>query len=150
MRTSHKVFSSPARAAEPAPEICVLKRDETEFYADAEFVARAGRLFGVYVFDRTVNVHCCELAPSYECYFVGTQSANQLSEADRELLLEADERTDAVHYWHTQVLDRAPALVCGKLPETALGVIGGLPVTDGRSSAEAIEEQLESCHQNEI
>lgn len=49
----------------------IVAIEETHYWCE-DIVARAGRLFGIYMFDANRYVYCCEITPSYEMYFIET------------------------------------------------------------------------------
>ncbi|HLN28588.1 MAG TPA: hypothetical protein VK395_12670 [Gemmataceae bacterium] len=110
---------------EVKPRYCVLKIDETENWLDQDIVARAKRIFGVYLFDRHTHVHCCELTPSYECLFVESQWDNpDLSDLETDWLsadiLQGDNYAEPVKYFHCWQIDGLRRIKDG---EIAVGVI---------------------------
>jgi hypothetical protein len=56
------------------PEMFCLKEDETEYWDEAfRTQHKIKRIFGVYVFNRRKAVYACEMTPSYERRFFGSQ-----------------------------------------------------------------------------
>jgi hypothetical protein len=97
----------------------LVKLDETRNWehGDPAILAMAGRIFGRYVADLSVGVHCCELTRSYELHFVESQwegTGEELSDADRaavqDYLVDGDRETAAVIYVHCHVVDGLPVL----------------------------------------
>jgi hypothetical protein len=114
----------PANTPELTPRYCALKLDQTRYWTD-EIVARAKKIFSVYLFDANKHVHCCEFTPSYECLFVESQYDNPAlpdREADRLSvdLLKEDAASDPVRYFHCWEIDGLPRIKEG---EPAQGVI---------------------------
>jgi hypothetical protein len=95
------------------PRFCLLKLDETRHWLD-DVAARAGRIFGLYVYDQNRRVHCCEFTPSYECLFVGSASVNtDLDDAATPLadeIREGDLGTVPVKYIHCHEIDALPEI----------------------------------------
>ncbi len=97
----------------------LIKLDETLNWqhGDPAILAKAGRIFGVYVADLSVGVHCCELTRSYELNFVESQwegTGEELSEEDREAvhdhIADGDTGTPLVSYMHCHTVDAFPVL----------------------------------------
>ena len=97
----------------------LVKLDETLNWqhGDPAILAKAGRIFGLYVADLSVGVHCCELTRSYELNFVESQwegTGKELSEEDREAvhdyIMEGDVNSQPVMYVHCSNVDALPVL----------------------------------------
>ena len=97
----------------------LIKLDETRNWehGDPAILAKAGRIFGLYVADLSVGVHCCELTRSYELNFVESQwegTGKELSEEDREAVhdyvMEGDRDTPLVSYMHCSNVNALPVL----------------------------------------
>jgi len=97
----------------------LVKLDETRNWehGDPAILAKAGRIFGLYVADLSVGVHCCELTRSYELNFVESQcegTGEELSEEDWEAVhdyvTEEDRDTPLVSYMHCSDVDALPVL----------------------------------------
>ena len=72
--------------------------DETRHWLDPDLIRRSGgTIYGVYVFDADIAVHCCELTPSFELTFLRSEPKSvpdddddrerledQIREADRD------------------------------------------------------------------
>lgn len=102
----------------------VLKLDETENWCQ-EVKDKAKRILGIYLFDKTRHVHCCEFTPSYECIFIESQWENlDLSDNEQEelddLIQEGNRETNNVNYYHTYVIDDLPLIKEGQV---ARGII---------------------------
>jgi hypothetical protein len=86
----------------------LLRLDETRYWAD-HVSARAGRIFGLYVYDTNVRVHLCEFTPSYECRFVGsvTGSTDPDDAAERlnDDIRQGDQATESIRYVHCHEID---------------------------------------------
>jgi hypothetical protein len=95
------------------PRFCLLRLNETEFWA-AHIAGRAGRIFGLYVFDGNKGVHLCEFTPSYECRFVGSafESTDLGDDAAEKLddIREGDLGTEPVRYFHCHEIDALPRI----------------------------------------
>lgn len=61
------------------PDFRLLLVDETEHWCE-DIRNRAGRLFGVYIFDFNRHVHLCDISPSYECFFITTVFSNDIKD----------------------------------------------------------------------
>lgn len=95
-----------------APHWKVWAREETHFWID-QIQERAGRLFGLYLFDANRQVHCCELTPSYEMHFVETVYAKhdddeRVDEKLAEEIREANWVEEDVRYFHCHSVNRDP------------------------------------------
>lgn len=97
----------------------LIKLEETMNWqhGDPAILAKAGRIFGLYVADLSIGVHCCELTRSYELHFVESQwegTGAELSEADREAvhdyIADGDRHTPFVSYVHCHTVDGFPVL----------------------------------------
>jgi hypothetical protein len=96
------------------PCFCLLRLDETRHWVD-DVAARAGCIFGLYVYDQNRRVHCCEFTPSYECLFVGSASVNTDHDDDAAARLaheirEGDRGTEPVRYFHCNEIDALPEI----------------------------------------
>jgi hypothetical protein len=60
-------MSDTAEAQKILPHFKIVVLDETEYWRE-EIVAKAGKIYGAYLFDANRHVNCCELTPSYELY----------------------------------------------------------------------------------
>lgn len=139
------------------PEMFVVKQDETNLY-DKAWVKQYHfkRIIGVYVFNRRRAVHVCEITPSYEREFFGSQceldlsedapNFEELREVAEEELRSADAGTERFSYMHCSDVDRLleTAIREGFLPPEGSGG-GGYKVTGLVSVTEddAIEELRE-------
>jgi hypothetical protein len=86
----------------------IVAIEETSHW-NADIVARAGRLFGIYLLDANRQTHCCELTPSYEVYFIETVHEKFHGEGGvHDEILEAD-LTEYSHYFNCRVIDRMAA-----------------------------------------
>lgn len=93
------------------PHFYVLRRDETEYWLDQDLVRRCGgNIFGVYYFNATRRVHCCEFTPSYEMEFMESiplARPDDDVEADKVYaeLMTGDAQCDGVQYLHCRSVD---------------------------------------------
>lgn len=122
--TAETAFEEHASEQEAKPNYCVLKLDETRNWTP-EIAERAKKILGVYLFDASKCVHCCEFTPSYECLFVESQWHNpDLPDRDADWLsveiMEADNCSDPVRYFHCREIDGLPRIKEG---ESGVGVI---------------------------
>lgn len=99
--------------------ICLL--EETENWAE-EITQRAGRIFGVYLYNPDTRTHCCELTPSHEMYFL--QSVPERlpeNEVQREKLLddidEGNIETPHVDYVHCSTIKALPRIKRGQITQ---------------------------------
>lgn len=106
------------------PETWVVKEDETQYW-DEKFRREYSitRIFGVYVFDRMKYHYLCEITPSYERYFLGSQwesrcrSEKKIDRID-ELVREGDSYTEEWSYAHVADVEHTIKTHCrrGLLP----------------------------------
>jgi hypothetical protein len=136
------------------PKMFVVKQDETALY-DEDWLRqyRFRRIIGGYVFNRRRVVHVCEITPSYEREFFGSQCELDLSEDDpnfeelrevaEEELRSADAGTEQFGCMHCSDVDGLleTAIKEGCLPPEGIAG-GGYPITGLVSVTEddAIEE----------
>lgn len=71
------------------PILHVVRRDETRFW-NADVVEKAGRLFGVYLIDKSSETYCCELTPSRWLEYIGPtwSGGPELDDEARDALFE--------------------------------------------------------------
>ncbi len=135
------------------PEMCVVKEDETEYW-DKPFRKRhkIKRIFGVYVFNRRKACYLCEMTPSYELRFFGSQwegedgyDAEDENAAEKidDAIRDGDRDTEEWSYMHCADVDRLLETVIKEgcfPPEGKAG--SGYPITGLVSVTEedAIEE----------
>ena len=93
------------------PEIYVLLVDETEYWRK-DIVEAAGRLIGVYLYDRNKIVHCAEMTGSYECYFVETVTHERVSDDVDQDIRCGDE--ESVTYYHADSVERILLIEMGR------------------------------------
>lgn len=102
------------------PHWKVVAIDETHCWTPV-IVTKTGRLWGLYLFDANRHVHCCELTPSYEMWFVETVTERQISdELDGDIRTWSQEADEGCSYFHCSDIDRMdPGWFCD-LGETPL------------------------------
>ncbi len=64
----------------------VVEIDETHYWAD-DIVAKAGKLFGVYLYDERVQTFMAELTPSYCLTFLYTNTENHVDDDTHEEII---------------------------------------------------------------
>lgn len=82
----------------------LLYVDETEYWNE-EVVADTGRIITVLLYSPDRRVHCCEITPSYECWFVGYRCEHMPEDEARrdgigDILRQAAGDGDSVEYFH--------------------------------------------------
>ena len=97
------------------PEWYAYRRDVSEYYTESEegraLLERCGgKIYEIYVFDFRRHVHCCELTPSYELWYVesipgGEEPEGQYDQDLYEALREANLESPHVIYVHTYAID---------------------------------------------
>ena len=97
--------------------VCLL--EETENWNE-EITKRAGKIFGVYLYNPDTRTHCCEITPSHELYFLHSVPENLPDDEDeRERLLddmdEGNLETERVSYMHCHTLKAMPRIKRGEL-----------------------------------
>ena len=93
------------------PLIRLLYVDETDDFTDEALKTAAERIYGLYLYDVHLHVHCCEITPSYEMTFVGFQTKAWIPDALQMNLLDcaAVQLCDApVCYRHCWWVDSMP------------------------------------------
>lgn len=84
----------------------IVAIDETQYWHE-DIVAKAGKLYGIYLFDASRHTYCCELTPSYEVYFIETVYTKATDDEDLNMkVLEADAQSGPTCYFHCRVIDR--------------------------------------------
>ena len=78
----------------------VIAIDETRYWSE-DIVAKAGRLYGIYLYDANRHVYCCEITPSYELELIETVwTHNTQNERLQMDVLEGDAQNEKVCYYH--------------------------------------------------
>ena len=67
----------------------VVKIEETQFWKPA-IANKAGKLFGVYIFDSTQSTHCCEIRASYYLRFMYTFTEEFVDDKTNEEIQNVD------------------------------------------------------------
>ncbi len=89
----------------------------TEHWNLPELLPKIARIETVYLFDKNVHVHCCEITPSYELWPVATRAILKPEFADDDVLREEvdavmqENQYRDVNYRHVRAVD--PLLVEG-------------------------------------
>lgn len=84
----------------------VIAINETSYWNE-QIVAHTGRIYGLYLVDLDRKVHCCEITPSYELYFIESVTEATISdELDMEIIDADMHYSDQVVYWHCHAVDR--------------------------------------------
>lgn len=135
------------------PSIRVFKRDETEFWNfPEEMIPFVKRVVGIYIFDASLHVFCCEMTPSYDCRFVQSQldlteaCPEGMGDAIYELICKGDSETDRSVYFHVRDLDTLKEIdfLGDRYPsEPYTGVWYTYPTSQGMTREEALEEVYE-------
>jgi hypothetical protein len=87
------------RSGEVLPHIIVVRLDESEYW-DEELVAKAGKVYAYYLFDKNFVTYLCEMRASYAMHFIHNQSEIRLEDdEDFDTLLMAEDQPD-VEYIH--------------------------------------------------
>ena len=70
------------------PDMWMVKIEDRDEWLDSLILDRTSRAFSVYVLDRRQHFHLCQVTPSYEGYFLGSQyeSSRELTDEEREEL----------------------------------------------------------------
>lgn len=86
----------------------IVAIDETYYWHDA-IVEKAGRLYGIYLYDANRHTYCCELTPSYELHFIESVTTKHIDEATYDMVMEGDRQNDSVVYYHCSTIDKVAA-----------------------------------------
>lgn len=93
----------------------VVALDES-YGCEHAFLERCGgKVWGIYFYDESRHVYCCEITPSYELHFLGLEAERipdddeDAREAQYDELMEAGSQQDPVSYMWTSNIDRLPA-----------------------------------------
>ena len=76
----------------------VVKIEETQFWSK-KIIKKAGKLFGVYIFDENESTFLCEITPSHYLRFLYT-FAERFDEQTEELIRESDTTEGGDFYMH--------------------------------------------------
>lgn len=139
------------------PDMWIVKIEDRDDWLDTMILDRTSRAFSVYVLDRRQHFHLCQITPSYEAYFLGSQyePSRELTDDERDELEEAirtgDSNTEPVTYFDVSQVERWLANACreGCLPA---GNAGGYKVEGVVSvvTADAVAEIQEAYCQSEL
>lgn len=90
------------------PRLRLAYLNETDDWAP-EVVEAAGRVAGVYVYDTTQRVHCCEWTASYALYLAGALSERHVGDGVQAAMGFVTEvgQVRYVHCWQVDALRRA-------------------------------------------
>ena len=132
--------------------IKILKIDQTKNWSD-EIQKKVKRIFGVFIFDSKKTVHCCELTPSFECTFIGSQvdfipdtTDKEIDNIEDEILQGEFHEVETVSYFHCHTIDNAKRFKSGFLPK---GNIGTLTITGlvSKDLEERLQEAIQYAHE---
>jgi hypothetical protein len=98
-------------------DLCLVRLDETGYY-DSGFLKKIGvkRVWGVYLYDRGEQTHCCEVTPSYwlvqvdiavEFSFSRTDPAYEKKSEKAEMEIRQVQENDGM-YFHCHQIDILP------------------------------------------
>ena len=78
----------------------VVKIEETQFWSK-KIVKKAGKLFGVYIFDENESTFCCEITPSHYLRFLYSFTEKFVDDKTNELIRESDATEGGDFYMHS-------------------------------------------------
>lgn len=81
----------------------VVEIDETQYWSD-DIVAKAGKLFGVYLYDERVETFMAELTPSYCLTFLYTNTENRVDDDAQEEIMRSE--IYEPRYFHVHSIDQ--------------------------------------------
>jgi len=115
----------------------VVLVDETSCWRKGAFDGESTKVFGRYLYDPELHVYCCEMTPSYEMHFLGSELNRETTEEENERLLEGDSQSDGrdVVYMHVSYISMLPY---GEIKAETLG-----------KAFESARENLIDCNKNE-
>lgn len=144
------------------PDIWCVKQDETEYW-DEDFRKKYNmyQICGVYLFDRNKHSFLCEITPSYELYFMGSQWRSHLADSDEydmqvdeidDIIRTGDAATEEFSYQHVADIERnlSTSIRRGCFPPC--GKHGGYQITGivSVTTDDAIEEIREGICNGEL
>lgn len=88
----------------PKPDLHIFKTETTKYWRE-DIVAKAGRLYALYLIDVNRHVNCCELIPSYELHYVGSTYDNFVGDEVVDQIRQGDVDGFQVAYYHVKSLD---------------------------------------------
>lgn len=86
----------------------IIKVDETEHWSD-EIKAKVGKIYCVYLYDKSVVTHCAEITPSYELrplYYTTEFAPHKFSEEVDEQIQAEFSNEESVRYFHCSSVDK--------------------------------------------
>jgi len=89
-----------------APLLRLAYLDETEYW-HRKIRRAAGRIAGLYVYDKHWHVHCCELLASYELYLIGYVTELRVTDRVQMAMMESTV-PGCIMYVHTREIDELP------------------------------------------
>ena len=106
---------NPNKAVENyVPKFHSIKMDDTVYW-DKEFVKSLGegsKIISTYIYDANHVVHCCEITPSYELYYAGTDffPTKELSDEENqetfEKIMEGESDAEPAIYMHCSFVEK--------------------------------------------
>jgi len=136
------------------PHFYIVLLDETQIWVEETVKKCGGGIKGAYFFDANMQIHCCEITPSYELYFIESIPALQPEddcEADEleNELREANKDSYQVSYVHCHNINPKDCIEVWDFTNEQWEII--LDNNDGnveKAHAEAIENCREYIGQN--
>ena len=153
--------------------IKLLKTNETDHWCIDECPHKESvkTIWGVYAFDPSWRVHCCEMTASYELYFIETQVEFQDGVIDEhrdeieDWFRLNDNYIDYISYMHCHTVDNAGHYREGWFPHESMGSVrlsgfamgfefdpndqAERPIREQRHDY-ALLEAIEYCQQNAV
>lgn len=87
----------------------IVAIDETHYWSE-DIIAKAGKLYGVYLYDANRPVYCCELTPSYELHLIETVWTHNTQDERLQMdVLEGDAQNGQVCYYHCRDINHKDA-----------------------------------------
>jgi hypothetical protein len=101
----------PSESQSVKPDLWLVKIPETIMWLDLAMNEAAGVIYSVYLFDRSVNVHCAELTPSYELRSLYTtyskaQESDEAAEKLNEYIDDGVVDDPQFEYYHVRNIER--------------------------------------------
>ena len=88
------------------PLLRIAYLDESECW-DRKIRRAAGRICGIYLYDKHWHVHCCEPEPSYELYLIDYLTELRVTDRIHKAMM-ASTVPNCVMYAHTREIDELP------------------------------------------
>jgi len=79
-----------------------------------DIVQRAEKIYGIYLYNPKVHVHCCEFTPSFELTFVGSVPEKS-DEKLRDEIQDGDSQCEPIHYMHSHHVEGLPHIKRGNV-----------------------------------